>query len=121
MNPAPTPIPASRPIEHLKIGDTWGDYPDRLIRVHRVDPSNDRAQFRMAEAAPTGKRWALNRALKRGQVVKIRRTHEGERVALFGTVLSVQQNGVTLGSFEYTTWHEPSEAPHEGARTTGTP
>ncbi|MFA7459719.1 MAG: hypothetical protein WCY60_01780 [Trueperaceae bacterium] len=110
------------PIECLHVGDEWGDGPgDKRIRVHRVDPANNRAQFRMADHPGEGKVWAVNRALKRGQVVKIRRSHEGERVAMNGTVLSVQQNGVTLGAFEYTTWHEPSEVPHEGSLGAGTP
>lgn len=111
------------PIEHLKVGDEWGDGPgDKRIRVHRVDPANNRAQFRMADHPGEGKVWAVNRALKRGQVVKIRKRITDELgVAMNATVLSVQQNGVTLGGFEYTTWHDPSEVPHEGAHGAGTP
>lgn len=118
------PLP---PTDYLQPGDVWGDGPgDKRVRVHRVDPTNNRAQFRMADRPEKGKRWNLQNTLRVGATVKIRKVLHGERVAMNATVLSVQQSGVTLGGIEFTSYYalnEQSTDPgaHEAPRIAETP
>lgn len=97
------------PFDYLRVGEVWGEQADHRVRVHRVDPAGNRAQFKMAEGAGRGMRYNLTRALKPGQEVKIRRHTPEAKVAMRATILSVQQERVTLGGFEFCAFEEAVE------------